>query len=212
MKRIATLAWQHSIIVVALVAITITPACTTAQKLAVVTDIQKFLPAVTNVADSVCAFLPAAPICTGAVAAVTASAGILDTALVNYFTALNSGTVPPGILALLQQAITTFEADAGNILDAVRILNPALQLEIQAIATAASVLLAVVEGLLPVVVSATRFRVSTPAPSSFNLSTWVVDYNGKVATLQRQMPRNVTLKKIHVHSLFVRIVSVGMAK
>jgi hypothetical protein len=214
MKRLFTLAYQHAVIAVALIALTVTPACTTAQKLAVVTDIQKFLPAVTNVADAVCAFSPAAPVCTGAVAAVTASAGILSTALKNYYTAQASGAVPPGIVAALQQAITTFEGDAGNILDAVKILNPALQLEIEAVASAASVLLAVIETLLPapVAAAAIRFRASAPPANTFNLSTWTVDYNAKLATLQKAVPRTVTLKKVHVHSAVVRYASLGIAK
>jgi hypothetical protein len=187
-----------------------TVACTPQQKLAVVTDIQKFLPVVTNVANAVCGFTPAATVCLGGVTAVSASAGILDTALVNYFTAQANGTVPPGVIAALAQAIGTFETDAGNILDSVRVLNPTLQTEIESLAAAAQVLLAVVEGLLPSVGQTAKFAASKPA--NFDLNVFVVDYNAKVAASQKLLPRNIALKKVHVHSVVARYATAGWLK
>ena len=180
--------------------------CTPQQKLAVVNDIQKFLPVVSNVADAVCGFSPAAPVCSGGVTAVTAC-GILDTALVNYYTAQATGTVPPGIIAALNQAISTFEGNATNILDSVRILNPALQQEIQDLAAAAQVFLGVVEGLLPSTGAQLKFAASRP--SNFDLKAFVDDYNGKVAVCQKWVPAKVSLKKIHIHSAFARYVTAG---
>lgn len=185
----------------------VTVACTPQQKLAVVNDIQKFLPLVSNVADAVCGFLPGSPVCVGGVAVVTASAGILDTALVNYFTAQASGTVPPGIIAALNQAITTFEGDASNILDSVRVLNPTLQQEIQDLVAAAQVFLGVIEGLLPSTGAQLKFAASRP--SNFDLKAFVDDYNGKVAVSRKWVPAKVSLKKIHIHSGFARYITAG---
>lgn len=185
----------------------VTVACTPQQKLAVVQDIQKFLPVVTNVADAVCGFTPAAPICLGGVTAVSASAGVLNTALVNYFSAQASGTVPPGIVAALNQAISTFEGDAGEILASVRVLNPTLQTEIETLAGAAQVMLAVVEGLLPS--TGAQLKFAAAKPSNFNLKSFVADYNNKVEVSQKLLPRNVALKKVHMHSGFVRYITAG---
>jgi hypothetical protein len=212
LKRIATLTYQHLTIAALLVSLTLTVACTPQHKLAVVTDIEKFIPAITNVADAVCAFTPAAPICAAGVTAVSASAKILDAALVNYFTAEANGTVPPGIVSALQQAVTTFESDAGNILDAVHVVDAAHQLEIEAIAASASVLLGVVESLLPSTVTANKFKVQAASAKSFNLSAWTVDYNGKVAYCQKHLPRSVTLKSVHVHSAIARYGTLGLLK
>lgn len=185
----------------------VTVACTPQQKLAVVNDIQKFLPIVTNVADAVCGFTPGAPVCLGAVTAVSASAGVLDTALVNYYTAEASGTVPPGIIAALNQAISSFEGDAGNILDAVRVLNPTLQTEIETLAGAAQVMLAVVEGLLPS--TGAQLHFAAARPSNFNAKAFVDDYNVKVDVSQKLLPRSVKLKKVHLHSAFARYITAG---
>jgi len=153
------------------------------------------------------------PLSVGGVAAVSASADVLDTALVNYFTAEANGTVPPGILAALSQAITTFESDASNILDAVRVLNPALQAEIMAIVAAAQVLLSVIESLLPATVAAhVHLRFRKDAPANFNLNSYVSDYNTKVTACQKYMPKTVKLSKIHIHSAFERIITVGILK
>jgi len=189
-------------------------ACTPQQKLTVVTDILKFVPVVTNVADAVCGFTPSATICTGAVTAVSASAAILDTALVNYFTAEANGTVPPGIIAALQQAITTFENDAANILGAVRVLDPVLQAEIQTIVAAASFLLGVIETLFPTLaVAGVKLKFgATPSPAGFTLGSFVTDYNKKVAVCQTYVPSNVKLQRVHVHSLVLRIATLGLAK
>lgn len=188
----------------------VTVACTPQQKLAVVQDIQKFLPVVTNVADAVCGFTPAAPVCLGGVTAVSASAGILDTALVNYFTAQASGTVPPGLVAALNQAISTFEGDAGNILASVRVLNPTLQTEIETLAGAAQVMLAVVEGLLPS--TGAQLKFAAAKPTNFNMKTFVDDYNNKVAVTQKLLPRSVSLKQVHMHNGFARYISAGYLK
>ncbi len=185
----------------------VTVACTPQQKLAVVNDIQRFLPVVTNVADAVCGFSPAAPVCLGAVTAVSGSAGILDTALVNYYTAEASGTVPPGIVAALNQAISTFEGDAGNILDSVRILNPALQAQIETLASAAQVALGLIEALLPSTGAQLKFAASKP--SNFNAKAFVDDYNVKVDVSQKFLPRGVKLKKVHLHSAFARYITAG---
>jgi len=214
MRKLLTMAWQHSAIALICLALTITPACSSQQSLAVVTDIGKFLPAITNVADAVCAFVPAAPVCATSVASVTASANILITALKDYYTAQANGAVPSGILAALSQAITTFEADAANILDAVHLVNPAFQSEVEALAAAAQVLLAVVEGLLPPTVAGTvTFKFAASAqPKGFTLVGWTTSYNAKVDACEKYMPRTVTLKHIHVHGLLIRILTLGFAK
>lgn len=188
----------------------VTVACTPQQKLAVVTDVERFIPVVTNVADAVCSFTPAAPVCVGGVAAVSASAKVLNTALVNYFTAQADGTVPPGVVAALSQAIATFQADAGNILSSVRVLDPAVQTKIQALTAAAQVLLSVVEGFLPSVGQTAKFAAARPA--HFDMTEFVVDYNAKVAATQPLIPRSVGLKKVHMHSAVMRYMSLGIAK
>lgn len=209
MKTFLKYFWQHGTIGLLLVSMTLTPmlfttGCTTAQKLAVVQDVQKFIPVITNVADAVCGFEPSNGICTGAVASVSASATVLATALTNYYTAQSSGTVPAGIIAALNQAITTFEANASQILDAVHVLNPQLQTEIIALVTAAQVLLAVIESLLPTTSVTLRFT-SVQKPANFSLNSFAGDYNTKVKLAQKYMPRNVNLKMVHVHSIFLRV-------
>lgn len=206
MKRILSLVLSCAVAMCSMV----TVGCTPQQKLAVVTDIERFIPVVTNVADAVCGFTPAAPICIGGVTAVSASAKVLSTAVVNYYTAVASGTVPPGVIAALNQALSTFEGDASSILDSVRILNPTLQTEIQALVASAQVLLAVVEGLLPSAVQSTKFAAAKP--SRFNLGNFASDYNKQVDAVQKAVPRSVSLKKVHAHSPMLRFVSLGIAK
>ncbi|MCU1305198.1 MAG: hypothetical protein JWQ87_5482 [Candidatus Sulfotelmatobacter sp.] len=216
MKKALTYFWQHGCITLLCCAIAALPivGCTNAQRLQVVTDIKTFLPAVTNVAEAVCAFTPAAPICIGGVAAVSGSANALDTWLVNYFTAKQNGTVPPGTIASLNAAITQFEADATNILDAVRILDPSKQAEIQALAAAASILLAAAETLFPsTVVQPTSLKFAHLAPATkFDLGKWTSDYNAKVDAAQKKLPRNVNLKKVHLHGTLARFATAGVAK
>ena len=210
MKRFLNYFWQHGTIAVLMISMTLTPmllttGCTTAQKLAVVQDVQKFIPVITNVADAVCGFEPSNGICTGAVASVSASANVLATALTNYYTAQSSGTVPAGVIAALNQAITTFEANASQILDAVHVLNPQLQTEIIALVTAAQVLLAVIEGLLPTTTGVTLRFSNVQKPANFSLNSFAGDYNSKVKICQKYMPRNVSLKMVHAHSIFLRV-------
>jgi hypothetical protein len=182
-------------------------ACTPQQKLAVVTDVQKFIPVVTNVVDAVCAFTPAAAVCTGAATAVSSSAAILDAALVSYFTAEANGTVPPTIIAALSQAISTFEADATNILGAVRILDPTRQAEIAAIAAAAQVLLSVIETLFPTLATASmHLAFGATKPPGFSLNSFAGSYDKNVDVCNaKYMPRGVSLKKIHAHNVFLRM-------
>jgi len=181
--------------------------CTPQQKLAVVTDIQKFLPVVTDVADAICAFTPTAPVCLGGVAAVSSSASILDSALVSYYTAEASGAVPPTIVAALSQAIATFEANASQILGAVRILDPLRQAEIEAIVSAAQLLLSVVETLFPSLATAQmQLKFGAVAPAGFSLNSFAGTFNKNVSTINKQyMPRGVTLKKVHVHNVLLRV-------
>ena len=215
-NRLLTYIWQHSTIAIMLVALCSTTMFTTGcNTLTVVTDVQKFVPVITNVADAVCGFVPNATVCTGAVASVSASANILAQALVDYYNAQSAGAVPASILSALQQAITVFEANAANILDAVHVLNPMLQSEIEAIVAAASVLLGVIETLLPAtaVTGVTlKFTANQPAKGAFSLSGFVSDYNTKVDACQKLIPRNVTLHKIHVHALALRVVTFGLLK
>jgi hypothetical protein len=218
-RKFATMFYQHLAVVLlcaSLITATIPlTSCTTSQQLNVVTDIQKFLPAITNIATVVCSYALTSPICANSngITSITSSAAILDQALINYYTAKANGTIPPGIVAALQEAITIFESNAGAILDAVHVLSPSTQMEVEGIVAAASILLAVVEGLLPSAVSATKFSAAKPAnASNFDISVWVGDYNSKVSVVEKVLPRNVTLKKIHVHNLFMRLVTAGILK
>lgn len=185
--------------------------CTPQQELAVVSDIGKFLPAVTNVADAVCAFTPAAPICLGGVAAVAASSKVLQTALQNYFTAKVNGTIPAGVIASLSGAITTFEGDASNILGAVHVVDPSKVAPIEAMAAAAEVLLSIVESLLPPVAPANqlRFTASTKTLSAVSLTSAVTSYNAKVAACEKALPYKKSLKRVHIHNVAMRVVSFG---
>lgn len=184
--------------VISLVMLLCSVACTDNDRLHAVQDIEKFVPAVTNVAKSVCAFAPSADICKNAATTVSADASVLVTALTNYFNAKATGEVPAGIISSLNLAITTFENDSANILDAVRVLDKSKQDEIFAIVAAASVLLAVVESVLPETNVALKFKATKPA--TFNLSAWTKEYNAQVAVLQDKLPRNVELQHIHVHA------------
>jgi hypothetical protein len=217
MKRIKTLLWQHSVIALLCCCAAVVPVaetgCTTAQKLQVVTDIKVFLPAVTNIADAVCAFLPAAPVCVGGVTAVTSSAGILDEALINYYTALSQGAVPPSVLQALSQAITTFESNAANILDAVRLLNPLEQKNIEGLLGAAQLLFAAAETLFPsAAVPAGALKFTRYAQPQFDIKAWTAEYNKKVDAANKTMPRSVTLRKVHINGLFVRLGTFGVKK
>jgi hypothetical protein len=181
--------------------------CTPQQKLSVVTDIQNFIPVVTNVADAVCAFTPTATICTGAVTAVSSSAAILNSALVAYYTAEAAGTVPPTIVSALSQAIATFEANAQNILGAVRILDPVRQAEIEAIVASANVLLGVVETLFPSLATANMaMKFGATKPAAFSLNSFAGTYDKQVDAANRFMPRTVSLKKVHAHNVLLRIL------
>jgi hypothetical protein len=92
-------------------------------------------------------------------------------------------------------------------------LNPTLQLEIEALVAAAQVGLGVVESLLPAAVVATvALKFSSVRTSNFSLPEYVSDYNAKVKVAQKFMPRNVSLKKIHIHSAFARYGTAGWLK
>lgn len=200
--------WQHLSVAAICISLVSAPACTTAQKLAVVGDVQRFIPAITNVADSVCAFTGTAPICVAGVSSVTASANVLITALQNYYQAEANGVAPPSVVQALQTAVTTFEADAAAILDAVHVLDPAHQALVEGLAASAGVLLAVIETLIPGTVTAAKFKANAPT-RAFDLNSWVKDYNARAESLQKQLPRAVTLKKVHYHGLAVRMLSFG---
>lgn len=213
MKKTATVLWQHATIVLLCIGMIATTACTPQEKLAVVTDIQKFTPVIINLAEAVCAFTPAAPICVAGGAAVGASANILETALVNYYKAQAQGAVAPGIVAALQQAISVFEGDASNILEAVHVVDSVHQAQIIGLAAAASVLLGLIESLLPAGIQTNgKFKASAPAAGQFDLNKWVGDYNATVESTQKSLPRNVKLKKVHVHSATARYLTVGILK
>ena len=196
-----------SLIFACTVAMSTMTACTPQQKLAVVNDINAFLPVVTNVADAVCAFTPTAVVCTGAVTAVTSSAQILNSALVAYFTAEANGTVPPTIVAALSQAISTFEANASQILGAVRILDPVRQAEIEAIVASAQLLLGVIETLFPSLATANvTLKFGATKPASFSLNSFAGTYGKQVDQANKFMPRNMQLKKVHAHNVILRIL------
>lgn len=202
MKKSLTLVWQTSTIALLCVAMMVMPGCSAAT---VIADIGKFAPAVINVAEAVCAFTPAAPICLTAGPAVQASTNVLITALNNYYAAQAAGSTSPTIVQDLQTAISTFEANASQILDAVHVVDAAHQADVEAVAAAAATLLAVIESLLPAQVTANKFSASRPK-TVFNLNAWTGDYNAKVDTLQHSLPRNVTLKHVHAHPLLLRVI------
>jgi hypothetical protein len=179
-----------------------TVACTPAQELKVVQDVQHFIPVITNVGDSVCGFSPSNVICTGAVTVISASATVLDNALVAYFTAKANGTVPPGIIADLNEAIAVFEAQANQILNAVRVLNPILQAEIGALVSAAQVLLAVIETLFP----NAAVKAGSVSLANFNLNSFAGSYNRDVKSAQKYMAKGVILKQVHLHNSVFRLV------
>lgn len=189
-------------------------ACTPQQGLAVVQDIQKFTPAVINVATAICDFTPAAAICATAGTAVSASAAILETALTNYYTALANGTVPPSVLQEVAIAIATFENDANNILTAVHVVDPIHQREVEAVAAAASVLLAVVEALFPSTASQKLFAAHLPSggAAGFSLNAWCGQYNSKVSVLEKSLPGSRKLVRVHDHNFAMRVVSFGSLK
>jgi hypothetical protein len=186
--------------------------CTAQQKLAVVQEINTFIPVVTNVGDAICDFDHTAAICIGAVNSVSASAQILVTALTNYYQAEANGTVPPGILSALSNAINQFEGDASNILGAIHVLDQAHQQLIEGLAAAASALLAVIESTFPSLAGA-QLRFQASRPPTFNLTGWVKDYNAKVATLEKSLPRNSKkLARVHAHGLAARLLTAGILK
>jgi hypothetical protein len=106
------------------------------------------------------------------------------------------------VLNALSGAITQFEADASQILDAVHVLDPVKQQQVAALAAAASTLLAVIESLLPATGAQLKFAASRP--SNFNLSDFARDYNVKTATCEKWLPRGTKLKRVHVHNVLLR--------
>jgi|HubBroStandDraft_5_1064220.scaffolds.fasta_scaffold42294_5 hypothetical protein len=214
MRRVLVVGWQAAVVGLLSASMVVTPGCTIQQQEAVVQDVAKFIPVVTNVAEAVCSFTPAAAICAAGSTIVTASSQALITALNNYYAALSNGTVPPTILGALQAAIASFENDASNILNAIHVVDAKHQQDIEGLVAAASALLGVIELLFPQAATAQvqlRFSASRTVvkTSDFNMGAWVKDYNATVDITKKKLPRNVTLKKVHYHNAFARAVTFG---
>lgn len=136
-----------ALLLVALLALGTLPA-TSCGSQAVLTDVERFGPVVTDVLVAACGFT-VSPLCTTLGPEINAAEQKLFTLWQAYITAQKNGTATPGLWNDLNAALSVVIAQAQQVFSLVHVINPAKQAEILAMATAAEGLLAVIETFLP---------------------------------------------------------------
>lgn len=189
--------------------------CTTQQAQTVVTDIQKFMPAVTNIAAAVCGVI-VNPLC-GTIDKIFVADATTALQIANdYLTAVAKGTNTASAWQLMDAALQTMYTDADKIFAMITVVPQTMASSIQALIGSAQVLLAVIETVIPGNPSAPKamsahYAAHLPA-GRFDLSKWTAEYNANVKEAQKVLPRNVSLKTVHVHSTALRVVTLGVKK
>lgn len=159
----------------------ISTSCSLTQATTVVSDIQKFLPAVTNVLAAVCAF-ESDPLCASGAAQFETAANNAIAIAQAYLTAAKAGTATPAMWNELNAAFITLENQAANIFALVHVSDPTIQLEIEALVASAQALLAVIESLEPAApmgashAKANRFAQYMPQGVSASNKTWLKNW------------------------------------
>jgi hypothetical protein len=182
--------------------------CSSSQALA---DVTKFEPVVINALSLACVIVPTNPLCGTMKTKIQGDYTTVVKLWGDWNTAVANGTATSAMWNDLNAAFTVFESDSADIFSLGLSLN---QPEVTAIVASAQLFLATIEALFPPSPSASmksaRFAAyATPGlHGSAWLSTWVKDYNQKVSVAQKLHP-NAKLHQVHIHSLPVRIVTLG---
>ena len=178
-------------------------ACSTSQ---IITDVERFLPAVLNIITVVSAF--------NGVNYSNLQAKVQQDAvdvekLVQDYQQTNS----VGIWNNLNAAFTVFEQDASTIFQLANIVNGNAQNKVLLMVGAAQTLLAIIESLVPPppasVANQSARMFATHAPTAkLTLGQWVDSYNKTIAikTGDAKVDK-LKLKQIHIHSWVVRQVT-----
>jgi hypothetical protein len=212
--RFLTLALSLALLSVML-SVPVMTGCSSAQALA---DVQKFEPVIVNALVLACTIDSGAPICGTGEAQIQSDYNLLVKVWTDYNAAVAAGTATVAAWNYLNAVFSTFEADSAAIFALASGLNAP---EITAVVAAAQVLLAGIEALFPDAPAGASTAKSTlfsgyAAKRSTNydsvwLSGWVKDYNAKLDVAKVAHPK-AKLKKVHVHSLALRVASLGWEK
>ncbi len=134
-----------------------TMAMTACNEQAVLNDVERFAPAITDVLIVACEFTTS-PLCAVGGPILTASEQELFTIWQAYITAQANGTATPGLWNDLNSALETLVTQSENVFALAHVVNGVHQQEVLDLATAAEGLLAVIESFLPA-------TPATPAPT-----------------------------------------------
>src|ERR1700691_104121 len=115
---------------------------------AVLGDVERFAPAITDVLIVSCEFT-ASPLCATAGPLLATAEQELFAVWQAYITAQANGTVTPGLWNDLNSAVQTLISQSENVFALAHVVNGAHQQEVLALATAVEGLLAVIETFLP---------------------------------------------------------------
>jgi hypothetical protein len=125
-----------------------TMAMTGCNEQAVLNDVERFAPAITDVVVVACEFT-VSPLCATAGPVLTAAEKELFAVWQAYITAQANGTATPGLWNDLNAALQTMITQSENVFALAHVVNGVHQQEVLDVADAAEGLLAVIESFLP---------------------------------------------------------------
>lgn len=207
--RFTTYLWQHLVVALCCVAITVgTVPMTACNAGTILQDITKFLPVVTDILSIVTSFTGSDE--SNLNAKIQQDAQIVENVYSTY--EQNVGNVTAW--NALNAAFTTFEADAQQIFQLAQISNPTVQAKVSAMVAAAQTLFAIIEALVPSApagAQATKphlFAAHAPAPGT-TLGQWVDGWNAlvKAKTGNAALDGATAGMQIHIHGWLLRQVS-----
>lgn len=200
------------LVVMMLMTALFTTGCSSSQ---VLTEVEKFEPAILNALVLACVVSPAAAICGNGSATIKADYDLVVKVWADYNQAVASGTATAALWNYLNAVFATYEQDSSAIFALGLGLNSP---EITEVIAATQVLLAAIEVLFPAAPAGAMSAKSNlfanhatkPSPN-YNgtwFAGWTADYNGKVKSAQMVYPK-AHLNAIHVHNFLFRAVGFG---
>lgn len=178
-------------------------------------EVQRFEPVIVNALALACAFT-SDPLCATGQATIQTDITVVVNTWGDFNAAKAAGESTQAAWNALDAAFTTFTKDSQAIFALARIVNPAHQADVNAAVAAAEVLLSAIEVAFPaspsLSVTRTRaFAVSSRIHDQQSLTAWEKDYNSRIDAIKKANP-SVNLKHVHIHKVFVRAITVGIAK
>lgn len=134
--------------------------------------------------------------------------------LYSDFESAKSASDAAGIQTDLNAAFSTLNSDLSTVFSAAQVSNPNTQKELTVIVGSVGALVSIAEAIVAPAVSTETLRHAAHVTSLPSASDAVSEFNSALTGAQHSDARLAGLKlhKIHNHSFFVRVVTLGHAK